>query len=90
MKAELIRRLKRLELDRGIQGRLRTVVVEVARGRDRREYRAYCRLARKVASPELRDRLVALAASEDDAVRRRAGWMLAAVDQPEPKRTGGR
>lgn len=40
VKAELIRRLKRLPLPSDIQERLRAVVLEVARMRDRREYRA--------------------------------------------------
>src|SRR5262249_57045556 len=37
VKAELIRRIKRLDLDRPIQERLRAVVIGVAAGRDRRE-----------------------------------------------------
>ena len=81
-KAEIIRRLNRLRLSREIEQRLRAVVLDVARGRDRREYRAYCRLARKVASPELGAQLEMLAVSGDAALRRRARWMLDAIRQP--------
>ena len=90
VKAELIRRLKRLPLPPEIEERLRAVVLDVARGRDRREYRAYCRLARKVASPELNAQLEMLLAAEDPAVRRRARWMLAAIEQTEPGRAARR
>ena len=91
VKAELIRRLNRVPLAPEIEERLRGVVLDVARARDRREYRAYCRLARKVRSTALRAQLEMLVASTDDAVRRRARWMLAAIDQPGPgaPRSGG-
>ena len=87
VKAELIRRLKRLPLSSEIEERLRAVVLDVARGRDRREYRAYCRLARKVASPELHAQMETLVAAGDPAVRRRARWMLAAIGEPGLART---
>lgn len=79
-KVALIRKLKRLALSFEVQERLRSVLIEVVKGRDRREFRADCQLARCVVSAALRDELQALASSTDPRVRRHATWMLAALN----------
>ncbi len=56
--------------------RLRRVVIDAVERRGGREFRAYCRLARRFDGPELRDLLVRQVSSGDEAIRRRAGWML--------------
>jgi len=78
-KARLIRLLKRLPLKPDQVERLRTVVVNVVDGRDRREFRDYCRLARCIDGPELPQPLVSRLAHPDEGVRRRAGWALHAL-----------
>jgi hypothetical protein len=80
MKEELIRRLNRLELSGAVVSRLRHVVVAAVDRSDRREFRRYCRLARRVDSLELRQALRERCASPEAGVRRRAAWMLAAVE----------
>ena len=52
---------------------------QAARGevsRDRQEFRAYCRLALRVATPEFRAMLEVKAIDPDEGVRRRARWVL--------------
>ena len=71
-KAELIRCIGRLELPSATADRLRRVVLAAVDGRDRREFRRYCRLARKVDSPGLREDLTRRLQRDDPAVRRRA------------------
>jgi hypothetical protein len=56
--------------------RLRDVVIDAVERRGGREFRAYCRLARRLDGPELRERLARQVSSGDEAIRRRAGWML--------------
>jgi hypothetical protein len=62
--------------------RLRRVVVAAVDARDRRELRQYCRLARKVDSPELRKELSLRLLHDDAAVRRRSRWALDACEKP--------
>ena len=69
-KAELIRYLIRIALPRDIEDRLRLVVLAVVDHGDRREFRYYCRLARKVDSPELRRELSKRIQSEVPSVAR--------------------
>jgi hypothetical protein len=78
-KAELIRYLIRIELPRSIEDRLRIVVLAVVDQGDRREFRHYCRLARKVDSPRLQEELSKRLRGEDPAVARRARWVLDAL-----------
>jgi hypothetical protein len=62
--------------------RLRTVVLSVVDRRDDRDFRAFCRLARKADAPELHDQLRQRLKSADADIRRRARWMLDALEQP--------
>lgn len=79
MKAEAIRFLVRMPLDPVRIGRLRRVVLDAVEGYDRREFRAYVRLARRVDSDELRASLTPLLEAHDPRKRRHAEWMLAGL-----------
>jgi hypothetical protein len=78
-----IRLIKHVELRQAIAERLRHVVLAAINGRDRREYRQYCRLARYVDSTELRDEISLRLEHDDVAVRRRARWAMNACEQPD-------
>ena len=75
MKVDVIRVLCRTELSAPARERLRRVVLAVVDGRDRREFRAYVRLACVVDSPVLRDELRSRLAARE-LVRRHARWVL--------------
>ncbi len=75
-KADMIGLLRKLNLTRKQGDRLRKVLLTVVDKRDRREFRHYCRLARKLDSPELRSELARRLRSADEGVSRRARWML--------------
>jgi hypothetical protein len=81
MKAEVIDVLKRADLDETAAGRLRAVVLSVVSGYDRREFRAYIRLARRVDSEALREDLRALAASPSRRSARHARWVLTGLGE---------
>ena len=68
--------IRRLPLSASQEERLRRVVLHIAKTRDGREFRYFCRLARRVADDELRRELTQLSQSDDTNVRRRAAWML--------------
>ncbi len=76
VKEDLIRFVKRLPLDPEQSARLRQVVLNVVDGRDRREFRHYCRLALWVFDSDLLQELETRSASPDEGIRRRATWML--------------
>ncbi|MCI0525411.1 MAG: hypothetical protein L0Y75_09135 [Acidobacteria bacterium] len=75
-KAELIRLLRKLDLNHSQAERLRRVVLAVVDGRDRREFRQYCRLACKLDTPQLREELMRRLEDESEVVRRHARWAL--------------
>lgn len=75
-KADLIKLLRRLTLTMAQQERVRKIVLAVVDGRDRREFRHYCRLAQKVDSPELRAELARRLDSQSEVIRRHARWMF--------------
>lgn len=78
-KQSLLRHLKRLELSGAQRTRLGRVVIAVIDGRDRREFRDYCRLAVAIWSPDLRAQVSLRLSSTDPAVRRRAVWVAEAA-----------
>jgi hypothetical protein len=80
-KADLIRHLCKMPLPQEVQDRLRKVVLQAVDGRDRREFRSYCRLARKVDSSELRQQLQGRLTWEDSDIRRRARWVLHSLER---------
>jgi hypothetical protein len=75
-KADLIRLLRKLDLKPAQAERLRRVVLAVVDGRDRREFRHYCRLACKLDSRRLREELMRRLEDENEVVRRHARWVL--------------
>jgi len=83
LKAALIRDIKRLSLTPPQAQRLQQVVLTVVDARNDREFRAFCRLARKVDAPALREQLTARLTSSDAGIRRRARWVLEALAQKD-------
>jgi len=75
-KADLIHLIRKLDLKPTQVDRLRRVVLAVVDGRDRREFRHYCRLACKLDSPQLRKELTRRLGDENEVVRRHARWVL--------------
>lgn len=78
-KEEIVRRLKWEFLTPGERERLRAVALDAARHRGQREFRHYCRLARRVADPGLVAELEKIAEDTDGAARNRARKMLAVI-----------
>jgi hypothetical protein len=87
VKEDLIRFVKRLPLDPEQSARLRQVVLNVVDGRDRREFRHYCRLALWVFDSELVQELETRSRSPDKGIGRRATWMLEMLDNRPRKRS---
>ena len=81
IKSKLIRYVKRPLLTPEYVRRLQQVVLAVVDKRDDRDFRAFCRLARKVDTPDLREQLTRRLTHEDPNVRRRARWVLEAMRQ---------
>jgi hypothetical protein len=80
-KAQLLRYLKRADLNLKHQQRLLAVLLEVVGRPSGVEFRQYCQLAARFASKELASALSKLVKSEDEGVRRRASWMLEYVEE---------
>ena len=78
-KQNLIRHLKRAELNDTQRERLGHVVVAAIDGRDRTEFRHYCRLACGVWSDHLDEEVAKRLASPDPGIRRRALWVAQAA-----------
>jgi hypothetical protein len=79
VKADLLRYICRMEIPGIFEQRLREVVLQAIKLRDRREFRYYCRLARKIDSPDLRSAIEPLCQHMDEGIRRRANWVLGAL-----------
>lgn len=75
-KERILRILKKLELSKKQQDRLRNVILSKVDSHDCREFRAYCRLAKKLNDEGLLKRLKQRSGSLDEGVKRRAIWML--------------
>ena len=85
VKADLTRYAKRVPHDEDQRRRLEAVILSVVDRRDGREFRHYCRLARRIAGWHLRGELEARLKAGDPAVRRRARWALEAIGEPDPE-----
>lgn len=81
IKAEILRRLRRAELTPVQVARLRRVILARIAGRDTREFRWYCRLARTIADSEFLAEIERLHSSSVAAIARRAGWVAAQIRQ---------
>ncbi len=75
-KADCLQLLKRAELSPHDAERLRQVILTIVDRRDGREFAAYCRLARFLDSPGLRQALEDRQENPDPDIRRRARWVL--------------
>lgn len=80
-KAQLLRHLKRAELNGDHKRRLRKVALTAVEKARSVEFRQYCQLAARLASQEMAAGLAKLAGSPDALVGRRAKWMLEYVLQ---------
>lgn len=78
-KQALIRHVKRAHLSHDQREQLADVVLAAVDGRDRREFRHYCRLACGVWSDRLDEGIAARMRSPDPGIRRRAVWVAEAV-----------
>lgn len=78
-KQNLIRHLKRIALSDVQRLRLAEVVLKAIDGRDRQEFRHYCRLACAVWSDALDASVAERLDSRDAGIRRRATWIAKAA-----------
>jgi hypothetical protein len=80
LKEYLIEQLLRVPLTGADARRAQRVVLQTIAGRDRREFRRYCRLARHVADAPFRAEVDAHLADRDPMVRRHAQWVHDAIE----------
>jgi hypothetical protein len=85
VKEKLIRYLLRFDVSERDAARLRNVVLAAVDQCYRREFREYCRLARKVDAPELRQQLHERLTQGNADIRRRAQWMLDGLEKGVPR-----
>jgi hypothetical protein len=81
MKADIIHRLTRIDLDESTRRRLRDVLFAAIENPTRREFRRHIRLARYLEDKEMRSRLDALANSGREPAARHAGWIKTELDR---------
>jgi tetratricopeptide (TPR) repeat protein len=79
IKADLIQYVRRMKLSPQQMERLRGVVLNAIDSRDRREFRSYCKLAKRMYSNSLQKEVEKRVSSDDAGVRRRARWVLSAI-----------
>jgi hypothetical protein len=84
-KEKLIRYILRLDLTTNFQARLRKIILAAVDKRYRREFREYCRLARKVDNSELREALLERLKHDNSDIRRRAQWVLDGLEKGVPR-----
>jgi hypothetical protein len=77
LKADILNTLIRTKLTNEQMSRLQSVVLERIKGPDRREFRYYCRMAKKISDPVFEERVQLLASETDEITSRHAGWVLA-------------
>ena len=80
-KAQLLRHLKRAELNGDHKRRLRKVALTAVEKARSVEFRQYCQLAVRLASKDLAAGLAKLAGSPDKLIGRRAAWMLEYIEK---------
>jgi hypothetical protein len=81
-KETILRYLKRATLDADQARRVRAVVLHAVDVGDRREFRGYCKLARRVVDDAFRSDLLTRMRSTDPGIARRALWMVDAIGEP--------
>jgi hypothetical protein len=77
--ADVIQAIRRSSTSDAHAARLRHVVLVAVHGRDRREFRAFCRLAASVSDDWLVDQLEQRTRSGDPRSSRHAAWVLDAI-----------
>jgi hypothetical protein len=77
--ADVIQTLRRSTISDAHAARLRHVVLVAVEGQDRREFRAFCRLAASVSDDWLVDQLEQRTPSGDPRSSRHAAWVLDAI-----------
>jgi len=82
LKADAADALKRAELDAPTAERLRAVILAVVDSYDRREFRAYVRLARHIDNPAFREALRARLTDRSPRTARHARWVLVGLSDP--------
>jgi hypothetical protein len=82
VKQNLVRYLRHVVLTEDEKDRLRRVMISAVRSGPRMEFREYCRTARVLDSPTLREWLETLSVAwgHGDGVHQRARWMLEAIE----------
>lgn len=83
-RSSALKAITRVPLPPEAASRLQQIVLETVDGRDRREFRWTCRLARRVLAPEFVAALEARRAGDDPDVARRARWVLDAIAKHGP------
>lgn len=79
IKEELLGALKKRSFQHHEVQRLQAIILGIVRKTDRREFRRYCRVATTVDDERFREELKALEVTDDPDLRRRSGWVLAAL-----------
>ena len=77
--ADVIRAVRRAPQTDDMQARLRSVVLTAVDGHDRREFRAFCRLAVTVGDDALRSDLLRRVEYGQPVMARHAAWVLTAL-----------
>ena len=83
VKDKLIRHIKPPMLTPEYIRRLQNVILEMVERRNGQEFQAYCKLARKVDAPDLREQLMRRMNGGDADTSRRARWVLEALAQKD-------
>jgi hypothetical protein len=83
VKAELLDLVKRFPMNDDQIGRLRAFILRVVRSRDDRDFRCYCRFSHHIDGADFRNALTSISANPDRDARRRALWVLGALDQAD-------
>ena len=85
LKERLVRRLKSANLSTQDCTRLRNVIWNVASGKNRREFRDFCRLATVVASDDFRQRLVEVSSEHDTEAKGKFTFLRKHLDRHTTK-----
>ena len=84
LKEEVLRYLARAPLEAHQESRLRDVILARVRGPARREFRRYCRLARRLSTADFNAQLQEVAEGEPGTASRHAKWVLQAIRHEGP------
>jgi tetratricopeptide (TPR) repeat protein len=83
IKADLVKYVRRVELSDSYRVRLQKVILNAIDLRDRREFRYYCLLAKKIQDHQFKELIETRLQSSDPGIQRRAGWVLSSMTHSE-------